>query len=214
MLNLHKYRHVIWDWNGTLLDDVDAARLVVDAMLRRRGLPGLSRERYHQLFDFPITDYYKNAGFDFERDPFPQLADEFHEAYDAAGGEMTLYDGALGALERVREHGAQQSILSAAHQPRLEEQVEFFGLREHFVGLVGIDDHHAGSKLEHGRRWIATLGLAPAAFVIIGDTVHDHEVADELGIDCLLVADGHQPRWRLEQCGVPVVDSLADLFGG
>ena len=212
VLDLDRYRHVIWDWNGTLLDDVDAARLVVDAMLRRRGLPGLSRERYHELFDFPITEYYRNAGFDFERDPFPQLADEFHEGYDAAGGDMALHSGAPRALELVRARGAEQSVLSAAHQPRLEAQVELFGVRDQFVGLVGIDDHHAGSKVEHGRRWLATLGLPPAAFVMIGDTMHDHQVANELGIDCLLIADGHQPRWRLEECDVRVVDSLADLF--
>lgn len=214
MLDLDPYRHVIWDWNGTLLDDVDVARLVVDAMLRRRGLPGLSRERYHELFNFPITTYYERAGFDFARDPFPRLADEFHASYDASAGGMALYGGALGALERVSEHGLEQSILSAAHQPRLEQQVQRYGVREHFVGLIGIDDHFAGSKVEHGRRWIATLDGAPEEFVMIGDTVHDHEVADELGVDCLLVADGHQPRWRLEQCGVPVVDSLAQLFPG
>ena len=214
MLDLDRYRHVIWDWNGTLLNDVDAARLVVDAMLRRRGLPGLSRERYHELFDFPITEYYRRAGFDFVRDPFPRLADEFHVGYEASAGEMALYDGAVGALELVSEHGLKQSILSAAHQPRLEQQVELYGVREHFVGLVGIDDHHAGSKAEHSRRWLAKQDRAPGEFVMIGDTVHDHEVAADLGVDCLLVADGHQPRRRLVQCGVPVVDSLAELFPG
>ena len=212
MLDLDRYRHGIWDWNGTQLDDVDAARLVVDAMLRCRGLSGLSRDRYHELFDFPIIDYYERVGFDFAHDPFPILATEFHAGDDAYTGRMALYTGALEALDRVSKHGLEQSILSAAHQLRLEQQVQRYGLRDYFVGLIGNDDHHAGSKVETGRRWIATQDRAPEEFIMIGDTVHDHEVADELGIDCLLVADGHQPRWRLERCGIPVVDSLTYLF--
>jgi phosphoglycolate phosphatase len=212
LLDLDRYRHVVWDWNGTLLDDVDVARGVVDGMLRRRGLAGLSPERYHAIFDFPIEDYYLKAGFDFEVDPFPLLADEFHAGYRPRWSECRLHAEAIVVLEQLAAGAVEQTVLSASHQPALEEQVEFFGVSGHFVSLVGIDDHHGGSKVAQGRRWLAGLAESPDAVVLVGDTAHDFEVAREMGVDCVLVADGHQPRSRLERCGVPVLDSLAELL--
>ncbi|HJN93214.1 MAG TPA: HAD hydrolase-like protein [Dehalococcoidia bacterium] len=211
-LEVSRYRHVVWDWNGTLLDDVDVARGVVDKMLRRRGLAGLSVERYHAIFDFPIEDYYVKAGFDFEVDPFPRLADEFHAGYRPRWSECRLHTEALGVLEWLAVGEVRQTVLSASHQPALEEQVEFFGVQDHFAELVGIDDHHGGSKVAQGQRWLQAAEESAGEVVLVGDTAHDFEVAREMGVDCILVADGHQPRERLEECGVPVVDSLAELL--
>lgn len=209
---LDRYRHVVWDWNGTLLDDVDVARGVVDGMLRRRGLAGLSAERYHQIFDFPIQDYYVRAGFDFDVDPFPRLADEFHAGYQPRWPECRLHEGAIAVLNRLESGQVEQSILSASHQPALDAHVELFGIRSYFVALVGTDDHHGGSKEDVGRRWATELGHSPDQVVLIGDTVHDFDVARAMGVDCVLVADGHQPYERLTGCGAPVINSLEELL--
>ena len=105
MLDLTRYRHVIWDWNGTLLDDVDCARGVVDRMLRRRGLPGLTPERYQENFRFPIQDYYAAVGFDFEVDPFPELALEFHADYGPRSRECVLQPRTIETLQHLRQTG-------------------------------------------------------------------------------------------------------------
>lgn len=212
MLDLTRYRHVIWDWNGTLLDDVDCARGVVDRMLRRRGLPGLTRERYQENFRFPIQDYYAAVGFDFAVDPFPELALEFHADYAPRSRECVLQPHTIETLQHLRQTGIGQSVLSAAEQTDLERHIEFFGLGHYFTHLVGIDDQHGGSKELHGQRWLTQLPHGPTEVVLVGDTKHDVDVAEALGVDCVLVANGHQPRGRLEQCGAPIVDRLDQLW--
>ena len=74
---MQRCSHVIWDWNGTLLDDVWLCVDIINAMLGRRGVPALDRERYRRIFDFPVPIYYERAGFDFSRETFAAAADEF-----------------------------------------------------------------------------------------------------------------------------------------
>ena len=97
-----RYRHIIWDWNGTLLDDLDLCVDVMNGLLDRRSLPLLDRARYHRLFDFPVRAYYERLGFDFARDSFEELSVEFISAYDARRWECRLQPGAqtiLGSLQ-------------------------------------------------------------------------------------------------------------------
>lgn len=206
-----RYHHVIWDWNGTLLDD---ARLCVDVMngvLRSRALPPLTLERYQEIFDFPVIRYYERLGFDFARDPFEVVGTEFIRNYETRRHEAGLQAGARELLELLRHFEVGQSVLSAYRHDTLETLLRHHGVREFFHRVVGSDDHYATGKVEQGRRFIAELGLPPADVVLIGDTTHDHEVAVAMGIECLLLPCGNHSRARLEACGVPVLDSLSDL---
>ena len=60
-----QYTHVLWDFNGTVYDDMEACLRSVNEMLSERGLPVLSAEAYREVFDFPVKDYYAKIGFDF-----------------------------------------------------------------------------------------------------------------------------------------------------
>jgi len=205
------YRHIIWDWNGTLLDDLDISIEVMNGLLAPRGLPLLDRARYHELFDFPVRDYYSRLGFDFARDSFERLSVEFITAYDARRWDCRLHAGAEEALSAVTRGGATQSILSAYRHKTLVEIVAHFGLSDHFVRLAGLDNIFAGSKADLGRALIAGLGLPPFDVVMIGDTLHDLDVARHMGVDCVLVAAGHHPAARLRARHDRVVDNLAAL---
>ena len=206
-----RYRHLIWDWNGTLLDDLDYSIGVMNGLLARRGLPLLDRARYHTLFDFPVRNYYARLGFDPARDSFEQLSVEFISAYDARRLECELHAGVETLLPAVAAAGLNQSILSAYRQQTLEEIVAHFGLTRHFVRLNGLDNIYAHSKAELGRAWLRELALPTSDVLLIGDTLHDLEVARELGIDCILVAAGHHPADRLRAGHDRVVNSLAEL---
>lgn len=94
----------------------------------------------------------------------------------------------------------------------LAKAIPHFGLEGIFQDIRGLDDHYAHSKVDLGRELLASVGGRPAAAVMIGDTMHDFETAQELGISCILVAHGHNARHRLEQAGVPVIDALDQLF--
>ncbi len=115
-------------------------------------------------------------------------------------------------LGHCLDRGFKQSILSAYHQVRLEEVLDFFELRPLFTYVTGLDDFHASGKIHQGIRLIEESGFGPDEVLLIGDTVHDYEVAREVGVDCALFVGGHNSEERLQSCGVPVFDSLAQLM--
>lgn len=206
------YRHIIWDWNGTLFDDAWLCVDIMNGMLSQRGLRALTPEYYETIFDFPVSEYYRRAGFDFAVDPFERLSDEFIETYNRRVRECGLRDGTREVLEAARANGLSQSILSAMKQTTLSELVSHFGLRDHFSDVVGLDNHHAAGKVALGRQWIAAQLLAPAEMVLVGDTTHDYEVAEALGVACIQVHSGHHALDRLSASGAPLINALAELF--
>lgn len=205
------YRHIIWDWNGTLLDDLDLSIEIMNGLLVSRKLPPLDRARYHALFDFPVRDYYARLGFDPLTFSFEQLSVEFIGAYDRRRWEARLHAGVEALLPAVLAAGRTQSILSAYRHSTLCEIVEHFGLTRHFSHLSGLDDIYAHSKVELGRTALAALGLPREQVLLIGDTLHDFDVATALGLDCVLVAGGHHPAERLRARTPHVVDNLSEL---
>jgi phosphoglycolate phosphatase len=206
-----RYRHIVWDWNGTLLDDLDLSIEIVNGMLSRRGLPTMDRERYHAVFDFPVRSYYAQLGFDTSEDSFRELSREFIGEYDRRRFETHLHTGAEAVLDATLARGMSQSILSAYKHDTLCEIVDHFGLTSRFARLSGLDDIYAHSKAELGRRCIEELRLAPRDVVLIGDTLHDFDVAGAMGVDCILVAHGHHPLDRLAAKSPNVVNNLRDV---
>ena len=205
-------KHVIWDWNGTLLDDAVLCVEVMNVVLARRKLPPLTEERYADRFRFPVRDYYADLGFDFERESFEIIGMEFINGYAAREAECGLRHDAAETLEGLAARGIRQSVLSASQQGRLEMQARRLDVHAHFEALVGLDDHYAAGKIEVGHAWMERSDVDPLRTVLVGDTDHDLEVARALGVQCLLVPSGHQSAERLARCGVEVLPSLGALL--
>ena len=208
-----KYKHIIWDWNGTLLDDVSYCVDIMNAMLQKRRMPIMTQNQYKRIFDFPVRDYYKKIGFDFGKESFEIVGTEFIVNYHENSKSCGLQYGAKEVLQEISQQGISQSILSAMKQPDLEELVESNNLAHHFIKIIGLNDHYADGKVENGRRWIEELHYDSDNVLMVGDTSHDYEVAKEMGVDCVLVAIGHHPKDKLEKCGVPVLQSLREVLG-
>ncbi len=212
-MRIEDYRHVIWDWNGTLLDDVELCLDAMNGMLARRGLPAIDRGRYHAAFDFPVRDYYGRLGLPIDDANFHALSVEFIEAYEARRLEPLLQRGAAELLAAIADRGLTQSILSAYHHKSLRVVVRHHGVSGHFTELHGLDNIYAQSKVALGRAFLATLGVPPREVLLIGDTLHDLAVAQELGADCVLVAHGHHPAERLRAATERVFPDLRALAG-
>lgn len=205
------YEYILWDFNGTLMDDAWLCVDVMNEMLNRRGLITLPPENYADIFDFPVQDYYQRAGWDFERYPFEMLSDEFMAGYHARKLECKLRDGALEVLAKFREQDIPQAIISAAQQTMVEELVEHFGITEFFESIHGLDNHHAAGKTEIGIAWVEELGIDPGKILLVGDTAHDFEVAQAMETDIVLVYSGHHSLARLKATGAPVFDRLDEI---
>ena len=209
---LSRYQHLLWDWNGTLLNDLWLNIAAMNAVLARRQLPLLDENAYRRVFTFPVRNYYAQIGLDLTRETFEDLSVEFMANYESRIRECTLFEQARPILRANQAAGLKQSILSAYPHDRLVKIIAQFELAPCFENLLGLADIYAHSKVELAARWMHAQGYRPGEVVLIGDTSHDFEVAAAIGADCLLIAAGHNSRARLEQCGVPVLNSLGDLL--
>jgi len=210
----NSYKHIIWDWNGTLLDDAWLCVEVMNGMLEKRGLPQVSIDFYRSVFTFPVRDYYEQLGYDFEKEPFEEVGMEFMLLYNLRQKECRLHPEVVTVLEAFRQRGFRQSILSAREQNELLAETVDLGVKQYFDKIYGLDDHYAHGKTDVGLRLIADLGLPAGDFLFIGDTRHDAEVARDIGIDCILIPNGHHTENRLRTCNFPVVASLNELISG
>jgi phosphoglycolate phosphatase len=201
-------RNVVWDWNGTLLDDVEACVASLNVLLRERGMPAVAPAEYRAAFGFPVKQYYVHLGFDFAVEDWTALAARYHALFIERSVDCSVRPGTFRALSRLRDAGRRLSLLSACRTDLLSNMVCEQGVDSWFDGLFGLSDYFAESKSAAGRRMLETLYYAPAETVLVGDTTHDREVAAELGCGCILVSGGHQSREKLERCGCPVVDSV------
>ena len=204
-----KFRHIIWDWNGTLWDDTWLCVEINNHMLARRNLPAITSDTYREKLCFPVDQYYCQLGFEYERDPYNALAEEFIEEYTRRRFECDLQPVARELIRALFSRNIPQAVLSAYQHDTLLQAVDYFELTEYFEDIIGLNDIYASGKVENGRTYIAGLDIDPEEILFVGDTVHDFEVARAMGVHCILVANGHNSRARLETCGVEVVDTLA-----
>lgn len=205
-----RYTHCIWDFNGTILNDMSAGIRAVNELLGKRELPQiLSIEQYRSIFGFPVKSYYETLGFDFSKEPYDKIAHEWVALYLEYVKDCSLCDGVAQTLEKFNSCGLEQVLLSATESDMLMGQIEELGLKDFFSEILGLDNIYAVSKLSMACEWKKRKPDITA--FMIGDTEHDFAVATAMGVDCYLVCAGHQSRARLEKLGVPVFDDLYEL---
>lgn len=195
--SIQKYQHIIWDWNGTLLDDVELCFSVLCDLLVENGLPVPELDQYLKKFRFPIQDYYRDFGFDFNKVSFEVVAERFMEIYRAKVKSTSLFEGVRQWLHSVKSGNKAQSILSAASQEHLNDVIQHFQIEHFFDRIFGIENDLAVSKLHRARELMQVSNIPAEHTLLIGDTDHDLEVGRALGVDVLLIADGHQHIERL-----------------
>lgn len=202
--------YLLWDWNGTLLDDTRACIDALNVMLARRGLPAISLDYYRAHFAFPVRAFYASIGVRLELEDWDRLAQEYHDAYHAQ--PMALNGETLSSLELARSLGCRQAIISALRQDMLDRATARFGVASYMEHVFGTDNLDGGSKLARARELLAVIRTQPKhpqtpPIVLIGDSLHDKEVADGIGVKCVLFSGGGHSRARLARAA-PTADSL------
>lgn len=204
---------VIWDWNGTLFDDLKICIATENEMLKARNLPLIdSLERYFSVFTFPVKKFYENLGLDFTKESYEDVAAEYVTGYESRLPECGLMSGAQEVLEEIKRAGMNQVIISAASQISLQKQIAPFGIDGYFSEILGIYDDLAEGKIGLAKEFFKRSGTNPDEAIFIGDTVHDYEVAQAVGCRCLLIAAGHHSRDTLEKTGAPVLESITNVI--
>ena len=207
-----KYKHIIWDWNGTLLDDRWLCVEGINKALDKRGLKTINEQTYKDIFSFPVKDYYQKLGFDFSVEPFEIAGDEFVLYYEKHFNRTKLHSKCRSIIKNIFAVGITQSILSAGKHEFLLEWVKAHNLQKYFIKILGIDNQYATGKTELGMSLIKNLSYNNNEVVLIGDTIHDSDVAESMNIDCLLMDQGHVNNDRLQKTGRKVFSNLTEVF--
>ena len=205
------YKHIIWDWNGTLLDDRDICVKSINKILSKRDLPLISLEKYMSIFTFPVKNFYKRLNIDLKNDSFSNIGEEFIKYYNSNFKFLKLHTDVIDILSKINNFGISQSILSAAMQEMLDKWVNYHNLTKYFVKIKGADNQDAYGKIEIGNKHFVDLNHDKNEILIIGDTVHDYDLAKEIGIDCILIDHGHVSRNRLELTGAKVFSGFKEI---
>lgn len=208
MLKIKNRTNIIWDWNGTLLNDAELCVTCMNKVLGKRKMPLIDVNDYRRLFTFPVVDYYSALGFDFDKEKFEIPAMEFINRYYSKIGEADLFPCVIDVLKYFKARGFRQFVLSAMEHDNLIDSLTEKGIIDFFDDISGINDHYAHSKLEMGKDLIKKTSIVIDETIMIGDTVHDFEVASGLGVDCVLVSTGHQSAEKLLQTKANVIQNL------
>jgi len=209
--NINNYKTIIWDWNGTLLNDVWLCVEIVNKLLKKHNQIQLDEDAYKAVFGFPIVDYYRKIGIDLKKESFEALTEKFISNYEAKVKQCLLHEKVIHILNEFRHTKSNQFILTAGHKESVSRLLQHHNISNYFTEVEGLDNHRAESKLDRGRMLIQKYQINKDETVLIGDTIHDFEVANEIGVDCILIANGHQSKQRLKNIKLKPIEILNEI---
>ncbi len=201
----HK-KHIIFDYNGTILNDIDLSLTALNQLLDHHELPAVTEPHYKEHLQFPIKSFYQKMGFDFNLIPFEKISQHYMSLYHDNLHQVEVYHGLRELLTSLHQVKIKTSILTALNQEILLHQLEIFSLSPFFELAFGLPDHNAHSKIQRGKELMLASGFKPEETLLIGDTDHDFEVAESLGCEAILLADGHQAEHRLRKTKAKIIN--------
>lgn len=195
---------LIFDFNGTLLNDVDVCFNLLNELLSLRGHKAIDFETYKSIFKFPIIEYYKDAGFVFPEDNYDELANIFIDSYKKH--ELKLFDNVYESLSHLKKNH-KLVVLSSSEKTILENQLKELKIYDFFDEVIGNDDVCGKSKIQNGIDY--RRRNKNETITVIGDTDHDLEVANQINADIILVSFGHQNR---NEKNIKIINSFNELL--
>lgn len=200
--------YLVFDFNGTLVDDIDICLFLLNKMLKEKGHNGnIDKDKYLSIFTFPIIEYYKEAGFEFPKDDFEGMAKVFDVDYRNYFSKLKLFDDVIEVLSYFKKNNKKLILLSATKQSNLEMETKEKKIYDFFDEIIGIKDVYGASKIDEAKNYFSSLDIDMDNVVFIGDTIHDYEVSSILKGNCILVSRGHQSEERLKTCKNAIISS-------
>lgn len=208
---MKKYNYIVFDWNGTLVNDLEINLYLCELLLKRRDLPMIpSKEFYLENFGFPIKPFYDLLGFDWNKETYEDVSIEYGVDYAREMKKAELFPDAIETLTLLKNQGKKLAIVSASMQQNLVEQSDRLGVGHFFDARLGANDNLGESKVGRLKKWFIQNNADAKEVLYVGDTTHDAETAVACGCDCILISRGHNSISRLKNTGFPVYDTLKE----
>lgn len=199
---------IFWDFNGTILNDIQLCINARNAVFCKYGANPICIDEYRKYFTFPVKNYYLNTGITEEL--FDKVANQWFDYYVANFEIATLNNGVEEILQYTQDCGYKNVILSASEKELLLKQIDYYNLRKYFVDILALDNIYAESKLSIAQNYIYGKDLD---IIMVGDTMHDYDIAQILNARCFIYKNGHQEIDMQKANNAVVIDSLLNLKG-
>ncbi len=208
-----KYKHIIWDWNGTLLNDLSLCVTILNQSLSKRNIPAITIQAYKEKFLFPIKTFYESIGFDFDKEPFENTNIEFHDGFEKQFKTLALQPFAKETIIQFNKGNITQSVLSATLHDKLVEQIGFFNLDQYIQNIAGLKHTPSGyGKEVEGEELLMGIDIPKSETMIVGDSLLDFRVSQYMGVDCALVHNGHNDINRLNNTGANTFSNIKEFY--
>ena len=201
---------VIFDWNGTLIDDVWLNLNAINGVLEKRKMTPVTTEYYKENFCFPVSIFYKELGLDLRE--WDEIAKEFGNLYISDIDKVKLFPDIVPSLEELKNAGIETGIFSAMEHNMLNKHVEMLRISQYFRFIEGIENNYAEGKTHLCKKILEKSGYSEKEILFVGDTCHDYETAKAIGCDVALVSRGHNTAEILRNTGAPVFNSISELI--
>ncbi len=208
---MNKIEYIFFDFNGTIIDDMDLCLGLLNELLKTQNKGPVSMDEYTHIFTFPIKEYYKRAGLDFNIESYESMANRFIDKYKKGFLSCSLYPDTIETLEYLKSKGIKLICLSATEINMLKMQLNFFEIADYFDYILGIGDIYAKSKEDVAVDFMNSHNIDKSKAILIGDTLHDYECATKMGIEAVLTYSGHQAVDVLEESGSTIIKNIAVL---
>ena len=208
---MNKIKHIIFDWNGTLIDDSWVFVEVLNKILIKQKLKKINVDTYRDLFTFPIKTFYHKLGVDLSEKNYIKIEKQFLYEYNMKKYNAKLHNNILFILSDLNKKNISLSILSASHKNILIEQAAYYKIGSYFKHIVGVNNYNANGKINKGKELLKKINSKCDEILLIGDTDYDFIVASKMNIDCVLVSNGHQSLNQLNKTGATILNNLNEL---
>jgi phosphoglycolate phosphatase len=209
---MKQIRHIIWDWNGTILDDSWLCVDIINKMLCKRNMPQITEQQYSEIFQFPAKTFYEKIGFDFNHHSIENLSNEYIKKYEKEKFKCNTRSCFHKLQPILNQNNIKQSILSAYVEKYLNNILVHHNMHDIFTHISGLNNCLAESKIKNGIALIEKINIPKDECLFIGDTIHDLETAEAMGIECVLIPSGHNSEERLKNKTDKIITNLTDII--
>lgn len=198
-------RNVIFDWSGTLVDDLPAVWEASNHVFRQAGVPPLTLEEFRAEFRLPYLGFYEKF---VPKVPIADLEGWFHSRFAECQDSVVPLPHARELLEFCSHRGLRAFVFSAVHPRHLGTQAEVTGFRPYFEKIYG----GVADKRTQILGLLQDNGLDPDATMFVGDMQHDIDTAKAGGVHSVAVLTGYNSLTQLRESGPDlIVEHLGEL---
>lgn len=207
-----KTKYLFWDFNGTILDDLDLSINLLNEILINESKAIITKEKYLEIFDFPLKNYYQKAGIYQDEENFKRIANYFIENYQPRSLYLSLHDDVEETLKFLKRQGIKNICLSASEKNNLIAQLKHYKIDHYFEEIIGTDNIIAIGKEKLGLKYLKENKIDSNEVIYLGDTTYDYQISHLMGVKCVLFTGGHNSVKRLKDTNTLLIRKISDII--